>query len=210
MISSARGKQLPELAAWRVRGSDALERYLSLPEVDDFESALMTSRFYRAASFEPFLRHRYDDLRADLDQWLGIARALAGDSDHTRIVARENMFPALESAARTAAALGDMRRSQELMEEIVDAIDSQDSKAWLQVGEMRRASGDERGALQAYLTSARLEIPLGRIAWYSAGRSREKLGQPGEAIQCYRNSLALWPTGVAPARRIALIEAGAA
>ncbi|MEV6810231.1 tetratricopeptide repeat protein [Streptomyces sp. NPDC051132] len=207
IVASAQLKQLPELAKWHGRGSEALERYVALPQVDDFEKALTTSRFYRAAAFEPFLNGRHDDLRADLDRWLGIARELVGHDERTRILATENMYPAVESASRTEAALGNKTRSRDLMEEMVTKIDPIDSKAWLQVGELRRRDGDERGALQAYLTSAQFQVPLGRIAWFNAGRCWERLGEAQEAVQCYKKSLELWPTGLAPAQRIAAIEA---
>ncbi|MFE9927692.1 hypothetical protein [Streptomyces sp. NPDC005533] len=208
IVASATQKQLPELSKWHGRGFAALQQYIALPEVDEFEAALMTSRYYRAAAFEPFLNGRIDDLRADIDRWLGIARELTGHDDRTRTLAKENMFPALESASRSEAALGNKVRSRELMEEIVTEIDPIDSKVWIQVGELRRKDGDERGALRAYLTAAQFQVPLGRIAWFSAGRCWERLGEPQQAVHCYKKSLELWPTGLAPAQRIAAIEAG--
>ncbi|MFE5771833.1 hypothetical protein ACFQ7O_26100 [Streptomyces sp. NPDC056485] len=205
IVTSAQSKQLPALALWHARGLEALERYTSLPEVDDFEQTLMTSRFYRAAAFEPFLNNRRDQLRADLDCWLGLARDLTGHDARTRTLARENLFPALESAARTEAALGNTALSRQLMEEITSVVDPFDSKAWLQVADGRKQAGDLRGALTAYLNAARQQVPLGRVAWFGAGRCWEKLGDRQEAFECYRRSLEYWPTGLAPAQRIAAL-----
>ncbi|MFG2618870.1 hypothetical protein ACGFXC_14790 [Streptomyces sp. NPDC048507] len=208
IVTSAQSKQLPALALWHGRGLAALERYTGLPEVDDFERTLMTSRFYRAAAFEPFLNKRQDQLRADLDRWLGLARELTGHDARTRLLARENLFPALESAARTEAALGNTALGRELMEEITSVVDPLDSKAWLQVADGRKQAGDVRGALTAYLNAARRQVPLGRVAWFGAGRCWEKLGDPQEAFECYRRSLEYWPTGLAPAQRISALSAG--
>lgn len=209
IVASARWThQLSVLDKWHARGVKALERYTSLPEVDDFEKALATSRFYRSAGFRPFLHHHYEELRADCDRWLGIARELTGYDERTRVLARDNMYPALESASRTEAALGNTTVSRDRMEEITAVVDPLDSKGWIQVAEVRQKDNDLKGALTAYLNAARYQVPFGRIAWFGAGRCWEKLGDRQEAFECYRRSLEYGPTGLSPAQRIDAISQG--
>jgi tetratricopeptide (TPR) repeat protein len=208
IVASARLRQLPLLDKWHARGLEALKRYTSLREVDDFEKELMTSRFYRAAGFKPFLNHQHEALRADCDRWLGIARDLTGYDERTRILARDNMYPALESAARTEAALGNKALSRDRMEEITTEVDPLDSKGWIQVAEMRQKDNDLKGTLTAYLNAAHCQVPFGRIAWFCAGRCWEKLGDSQEAFECYRRSLEYWPTGLSPVQRIEVISQG--
>jgi tetratricopeptide (TPR) repeat protein len=201
-VNAARRRQPDTIARWRAKGEQALADYTALADVDDFNAALMTSRWYRAMGFLPFLTGDRDLLVADLDRWLGIAGDLVGHDDHTRIIAADNYFPAVETAIRTHTYLGNHELALQLVEKLAAEIDPIDPKTWLTAGELRYKAGDVPGALAAYQQAAHLEFPYGRLSWFNVGQCHEQLGQMDEAVECYRRSLAYWPTGLTPVRRL--------
>jgi Tfp pilus assembly protein PilF len=201
-LNAARRREPGTIAYWRSVGERALARYVAQPEVSDFSAALMTSRWYRAMGFLPLLTGDRDQLRSDLDQWLGIATDLVGDDDRTAIIAADNYFPAVETAIRTHMFLGDRDTALQLVDKLATEIDPIDPKAWLTAGELRYQAGDVTGARDAYQRAAHLQFPYGRLSWFNAGQCHEQLGDYQEAADCYRRSLAHWPTGVTPLRRL--------
>jgi tetratricopeptide (TPR) repeat protein len=208
-VIAARRRDVTSVAFWRTEGEAALATFVGLAEIDEFTAALMTSRFYRAMSFLPYLTGDRPQLESDMEQWLGIARELRGCDDRTRLLAADNLFPAVETAVRTETYLGNHARAIALAEELAHEIDPLEPKTWITLAELRFRSHDIAGALEAYLRAASLTIPFGRLAWFNAGQCYERLDQPDEAISCYLNSLALWPTGVTPLRRIHALASGA-
>jgi tetratricopeptide (TPR) repeat protein len=207
-VIAARRRDVSSVAFWRSEGEAALATFVGLAEIDEFTAALMTSRFYRAMSFLPYLTGDRPQLKADMDQWLGIARELRGCDDRTRVLAADNLFPAVETAVRTETYLGNHARAMTLAEELAHEIDPLEPKTWITLAELRFRGHDIAGALEAYLRAANLTIPFGRLAWFNAGQCYERLDQPEEAISCYLHSLALWPTGVTPLRRIHALASG--
>jgi hypothetical protein len=75
-VNAARRREPDTIAHWREVGGPALTAYTGLDEVGEFDAAIMTSRWYRAMGFLPFLTGDKDLLRSDMDQWLGIAQEL--------------------------------------------------------------------------------------------------------------------------------------
>ncbi|MFI7435867.1 hypothetical protein [Micromonospora haikouensis] len=201
-VNAARRREPETIARWRKLGEEDLARYTALPEVSEFDAAIMTSRWFRAMGFLPFLTGDRDLLRADMDRWLGIARELTGHDAHTRVIAADNYFPAVETAVRTHTYLGERDTALALVDELAERIDPIDPKTWLTAGELRYQAGDVGGALDAYLRAAHLQFPYGRISWFNAGQVHEQLGRADLAAECYRRSLAHWPTGVTPLRRL--------
>ncbi|KIR61389.1 hypothetical protein TK50_27450 [Micromonospora haikouensis] len=53
-----------------------------------------------------------------------------------------------------------------------------------------------------YLRAAHLQFPYGHVSWFDAGQVHGQLGRADLAAECYRRSLAHWPTGVTPLRRL--------
>ncbi|MER7271081.1 tetratricopeptide repeat protein [Micromonospora carbonacea] len=201
-VNAARRREPDTIARWRKLGEEDLARYTALPEVSEFDAALMTSRWFRAMGFLPFLTGDRELLRADMDRWLGIARELTGHDGHTRVIAADNYFPAVETAVRTHTYLGERDAALALVDELAQRVDPIDPKTWLTAGELRHQAGDVGGALDAYLRAAHLQFPYGRISWFNAGQVHEQLGRADLAAECYRRSLAHWPTGVTPLRRL--------
>ncbi len=209
-VLAARRREPDVIAYWRAKGERALADYVKLSEVDDFNGALMTSRWYRAVGFLPYLTGDKDLLTSDMDRWLGIARDLVGHDEDTRIIAADNYFPAVETAIRTHTYLGHHDVALRMVDELTVEIDPIDPKTWLTAGELRFKAGDVTGALAAYQRAAHLEFPFGRLSWFNAGQCHEKLGHFDEAVECYRRSLDHWPTGVTPLRRIRDLHVGGA
>lgn len=202
-VNAARLRQADTMRWWRAEGEHTLAAYRALPEVDEFSGLLMTSRWFRSMGFLPFVTGDRELLRADLDQWLGIATELLGaTSDHEAIIAADNYFPAVETAVRTHTYLGEHAEALRLVERLATEIDPVDAKTWLELGELRHQAGDVTGARDAYLHAAHLEFPYGRLSWFNAGQCHEQLGEFEDAVECYRRSLEHWPTGVSPLRRI--------
>jgi tetratricopeptide (TPR) repeat protein len=202
-VNAARLRQVDTMRWWRAEGEHTLAAYRALPEVDEFSGLLMTSRWYRSMGFLPFVTGDRELLRADLDQWLGIATELLGASDtHSAIIAADNYFPAVETAVRTHSYLGEHDEALRMVERLATEIDPVDAKTWLELGELRYKAGDVTGARDAYLRAAHLEFPYGRLSWFNAGQCHEELGEFEDAVECYRRSLEHWPTGVSPLRRI--------
>jgi len=201
-VNAARRREPDTIAFWRGEGEGALARYVALPEVNEFNAALMTSRWYRAMGFLPFLTGDRDLLRSDMDQWLGIATELVGYDEHTQIIAADNYFPAVETAIRTHIFLGETDTALQLVEKLSAEIDPIDPKTWLTAGELRFQAGDVAGAREAYARAAHLQFPYGRLSWFNVGQCQEKLGEFDEAAESYRRSLAHWATGVTPLRRL--------
>jgi len=209
MVSAARLKDVPQVRYWREIGGPILWDLTVSGSLTEFEVGRATSRFYRAASFLPYLTGDGEALRADMHVWLSTARALRGTTPKERILARENLFPAVESASRTLDYLSDPQAAEALMDEIVQEIDPLDSKAWMQVGDLRLRRGDLVAAAEAFERSGVLAVPLGRISWFKAGRCYSAMSRNREALQCHIKSLELWPTGVSPlmeAQRLADAE----
>jgi tetratricopeptide (TPR) repeat protein len=201
-VMAARRRDVAAVAFWREQGTAALSTFTGLSEIDEFTAALMTSRFHRAMSFLPYLSGDRDLLKTDMDSWLGIARDLCSYDERTRVLVADNLFPAVETAVRTETYLGNHSRAMALAEELAFEIEPLEPKTWLTLAELRVQGHDIPGARDAYLRAARLTVPFGRMAWFSAGQCYEKLEQPDEAVGCYLQSLALWPTGISPLRRI--------
>lgn len=201
-VSAFRRHDIATLAYWRAESERALAFYATVAEADDFSLAMLTSRFHRAMSFLPYLTGDHDLLRTDMDRWLGIARELSGHDERTRVLAADNLFPAVETAFRTEAYLGNHAAAAALVEELAYKIDPLEAKTWIQLAEFRMRGNDFAGALKAYLRAAHLTVPHGRLAWFNAGQCYEKLGHPDDAVECYLKSLAHWPTGISPLRRI--------
>ncbi|MCA9797463.1 MAG: hypothetical protein KC910_36880, partial [Candidatus Eremiobacteraeota bacterium] len=174
---------------WREIAHAELGRLSGESGCSGFQLGLLTTRFYRAVSFAPFISKDLALLREDAEQCEQIARGLVATDDHEELLRRENMFPMLETCARIWGFLGDHDRATAMMEEIVNEVDPLDSKAWIQVGEMREKRGQLESAYEAFRQAGRLRVPLGAIAWFRAARCAEQLGRQQECLDCLLRSL---------------------
>lgn len=198
-----------ECQEWRAKGEALLQEFMALDLYEPFEKELLSSRFYRAVSYAPFLADDKQTLKRDAAAIESYARGLKPEGKFQRVLAHENLYPMLETCSRIWSFLGDPNRAYDLMTEISAQVDPLDPKAWLQAGEYKAKRGDWPGALEAYRKAGELAFPYGRVAWYKAGRILEKQGQLASAQDCYRNSLQLWPGGLSPQARLNVLAEGA-
>jgi tetratricopeptide (TPR) repeat protein len=196
----------PEVERWRNTGLSVLAKIDRCSRFTDFERQLLVSRFYRAASYYPFVMQDMAMLRNDARLCEDNARALRPQNRLQQLVCDENTFPMLESMAKVHAKLGDHDRAFALVREISHSLDPLDSRAWIQLGELHEKRGETEAALDAFLRSAAIGAPFGRVAWYKAGACFEEAGDDREARRCYLRSLHHGPRGASPLdglRRIA-------
>ncbi|MGV9924971.1 hypothetical protein [Nocardia rhamnosiphila] len=201
MVQSARRKDVQGVEQWRDNGCMYLARYTSRDEVSDFESHLMTSRYWRAATFLPYLTGDHDALVREFQLVLDHAHAAEPGSDQEVILRRENLIPAYESASRTYQAIGCADEAIEYMER-ASAVDPLDSKVLLQVGDLYQRRSDFETASGYFDRAAAIAVPHGALSWFRAGRARHLAGDHAGAIDRYLRSVQLQPAGVSNYRNI--------
>ena len=207
VVHYGKKKDISSISTWRERGFKLLSLIQDCSHFNLFEKTLLTSRFYRAMSYFPFLKRDDFLLRQETNYCESNARELFtfADDQKKQLLALENLFPALESVSRIYNSLGEKERAEKLMEEIIEKVDPHDSKAWIQLGDLREKRNDYAGALDAFQRAGLLQVPLGGLAWFRAGRVAEKLGDKKLAEDFYMNSLHLCPRGITPLKRLSKI-----
>jgi len=207
VVHYGKKKDIFSISTWRERGFKLLSIIQDCSHFNLFEKTLLTSRFYRAMSYFPFLKRDDFLLRHETSLCESKARELFAfaDDQKKKLLAMENLFPALESVSRIYYSLGEKEHAEELMKEIIDKVDPHDSKAWIQLGDLREKRNDYEGALKAFQRAGLLQVPLGGLAWFRAGRVAEKLGDKKLAEDFYMNSLHLCPRGITPLKRLSKI-----
>lgn len=178
---------------------------LSSKSFSEFEKSLLSSRVYRASSYLPYLNKDPEWLLSEIEKCQQFAIQLLPTNQFEEILKLENNFPMYESSARTYSFLNDHKNALRFMTKIVDEVDSNDPKAWLQVGEAYDKTGDISQALECYKKASVLSCPLGKISFYKLGRTYEKLNLKREALFSYLTSLHHWPIGPSPLKQILAI-----
>lgn len=201
-VFSGQRKNLFQLKLWRDRGFKILEFILENQNFDDFEKEILTSRFYRAVSFYPFLIQDHTTLLKEAEICEFYARNLKPENEKQRLLKKENLFPMLESMSRIYHRLGEKSHGLDLMKEIVDQIDPYDAKAWLQFADLNEKLGLLEQAKKAYQKACSFGVPLGGISWYRMGRLLEKMGDIESAQTCYWRSIKYCPKGISPLKRL--------
>jgi tetratricopeptide (TPR) repeat protein len=169
------GAPLEELFDWQARSERNLEG--ALVGQDCFTSALLQSRFYRAAAFVPQRRGDRADVVRTMDLAEQHARAMVAASDARSLIRLENLYPVLESRTKEALWLGDLELALARAESLID-LDPYDSRAWLELGEVRLRRQEFAPAAEAYATAATLGHPSRAVGLHMAGRCFDRLGQP--------------------------------
>jgi tetratricopeptide (TPR) repeat protein len=200
LVLFGRFRQSASLASeWREHARRALEDHL--PSVDTFAAGMWTSRFHRAAAYVPFLQ---GNLRGAL---LALRYALReGESLHPKnrvegILARENLYPILESMGKTLELAGQVTAARRYYKRLVQ-VDPSDSKAWIELGNAHFAVGRFREAATCYGRGAYLGPPGTEIAAYLEGVCWKKLGQRGPAAWSFLDSLRADREGISPHKEL--------
>jgi tetratricopeptide (TPR) repeat protein len=189
------GASLAELTRWRRRvervHADTVNR------VDDFTAGLLTSRFYRAMGFLP--QHRGD--RAEVVRLMDLAerhaRAMKPATSAQELLYLENLHPVMESRTKEALWLGDRDLALARTLEVVE-LDPYDSKAWVELGQVRMLRKEWAHAAQAYLVSATLGPPASAIGRHMAGVCFRECGQDLLAAFFFKDALEIDPLGISP------------
>ena len=206
MVFYGQKSNISELKRWRDRGFPVLAKIQESKEFAKFEKELLTSRFYRASSYFPYLIGDHDLLMREAELCENYARNLTPASGREQLLKSDNLFPMLESMSRIYFQFGEKNNALSLMEEIVLKVDPCDSKAWLQVGDMREKLGMIDKAKEAFQTAANLGTPLGGLTWFRLGRISEKTDDIEWAKYSYMRSLKFSPKGISPLKRLKAIS----
>jgi tetratricopeptide (TPR) repeat protein len=171
-----------------------------------FDYHFFVSRFYRAVSYLPYLVREFDAARAEMELCEEHARAIPVQTPSERVVARDNLYIALESQMRVVLAQGNVTRARELADEIVD-IDPWDSRTHFERAEVLLRVGDTAAAAEDYRAATRFSPPGTAAAYYMLGHCLEQLGELEHALDSYRHALAVDPGGITSATALQRLAA---
>jgi tetratricopeptide (TPR) repeat protein len=193
------GAPVEELELWRGRAESILESVIATR--NDFTSALLVSRFYRAAAFVPQREGRPAEVTRMMDVAEKQGRALVPTSDAEELLRLENLYPILESRTKEALWLGELDLALARAESLV-SLDPYDSRAWLELGEVRLRRAEYASAAEAYATAAILGAPSTAIGCHMAGLCFRKLGQSSLAAYFFEAAIRIDPQAISPREQI--------
>jgi tetratricopeptide (TPR) repeat protein len=189
------GAPVEELVEWHARSERNLESVLA--HRDDFTRALLLSRFYRAAAFVP---QRQGD-RAEVVRMMDLAehhaRAMVPANEAEALLRLENLYPVLESRTKEALWLGDLDLALAHAQALID-LDPYDSRAWLELGEVRLKRNECAPAAEAYAVAATLGPPSTAVGRHMAGLCFRRLGQPLLAAFFFKASVDVDARAISP------------
>lgn len=189
------GAPVEDLDEWHARAEQTLEA--ALAHCDDFGRALLLSRFYRAAAFVP---QRHGD-RAAVVRMMDLAEHYALEmtpSDESqKLLQLENLYPVIESRTKEALWLGDLDLALTRAERLIN-LDPYDSRAWLELGQVRLERKEYAPAAEAYVVAATLGPPSSAIGRHMAGVCFRQLGQPLFAAFFFKAAIEIDPKGISP------------
>lgn len=169
------GAPADELVVWRTRTERRLD--LVAAKVGDFLQGLLCSRFWRAAAFIPQREGTRRELVRMMDLAEHHARAMVPAGDAQELLYFENLHPMMESRVKEALWLGDFDLALERALYVV-GLDTYDSRAWLELGQVRLRRKEPALAAEAYAVAAMLGHPSTAIARHMAGLCFRDLAQP--------------------------------
>lgn len=187
-------RDIKSVDSWRRQGEKILQQINRSNRFSAEELGLLNSRWWRFASFLPFLTGKRSQLIAETQRYEKLAREFAYTNERTT----ENMYAALETKARIEEFLGNPLRALEAFNELATRVDPYDAKVWINIGDLKEKLSDHRGAIAAFTWAARLGPPLREIAWYRAGLNHTVLKEYDQALACQINSLTSYPLGKSP------------
>jgi tetratricopeptide (TPR) repeat protein len=184
-----------ELAAWRRHSERILEA--ALTKGDDFTCALRLSRFYRAAAFVPQRHGDRSEVVRIMDLAERHARSMVPADESQELLYLENLYPVIESRTKEALWLGDLDVALARAHSLID-LDPYDSRAWLELGQVRLQRNEYAPAAEAYAVAAMLGPPSSAIGRHMAGLCFRYLGQPLIAAFFFQASLEIDARGFSP------------
>ncbi|HEY5816688.1 MAG TPA: tetratricopeptide repeat protein [Solirubrobacterales bacterium] len=189
-----KAKDVRAAREWRDIGFAVLGEVESCDCFEPDEVRLLASRFWRFASFVPFLEGDDRALLAEARRYEELAR----ECDLSEPLALENLYAVLETRARVCEHLGDLDGAVGSFEELIADVDPTDAKAHINLGAARERRGDLAAAGAAFRRAARFGPPGRELAWYRAGLCHEQEGDAVAAAGCHLRSLEAYPLGKSP------------
>jgi tetratricopeptide (TPR) repeat protein len=189
------GASVEDLSQWRARSESILD--VALAKSDAFTSALLLSRFYRSAAFVP--QRRGD--RAEVVRMMELAERhaleMAPADEAQQLLHLENLYPVIESRTKEALWLEDLDLALTRAQRLVD-LDPYDSRAWLELGQMRLQRNEYAQAAEAYAVAATVGPPSSAVGRHMAGLCFRHLGQPLLAAYFFTSSIEIDPLAISP------------
>jgi tetratricopeptide (TPR) repeat protein len=182
------GAPAEDLVEYRARAERILVDVMA--KADYFTSAILQSRFYRAAAFVPQSKNDRAEMIRTMDLAEQHALSAAPADAAQELIYRENLHPLLESRTKEACWLGDLDLALERALKVID-LDPYDSKAWLELGQVRLGRPEYAPAAEAYASAAVLGPPASAIAQHMAGICFRNLGQPSLAALFFKSAIEL-------------------
>jgi tetratricopeptide (TPR) repeat protein len=193
------GAPTEDLLEWRARAERIVHEVGA--KTDAFTRMLLLSRFHRAAAFVPQRCGDRREVVRVMDVAEQHARALVPADAAQELLYLENLHPLLESRAKEALWLGDLDLALHRALGVIE-LDGYDSRAWLELGEVRRRRGEAALAAEASSVAATLGTPSSAIARHMAGLCFRNLGQPLLAAFFFRSALEVDPHAISPHEEI--------
>jgi tetratricopeptide (TPR) repeat protein len=192
-------KELGEALAWRTVAEAALAELLADPACTPLDRLMLESRFYRSATYVPFLQRDQARLGAEMERAERLAREVRAATPYEEFLRRENLRACLESRSKEALAFGHDELAHARIEEVI-AIDPYEPKSHIELAESLVRQGREREAADAYLRAARLGPTSTASSYGLAGECLDRAGLPELAEDCFIQSLRIDPYAVSSAR----------
>jgi tetratricopeptide (TPR) repeat protein len=189
------GAGAEELASWHPVLERALER--AVRESDQFTGELLTSRYYRVLGFLPQKRKDRKEVVRVMRLAERHARKLKPATKTQELLYLENLHPVMESRTKEALWLGKRDLALERARSVVK-LDPYDSKAWVELGQVRMLRKEWAHAAEAYVVAAMLGPPASAIGRHMAGVCFRRCGQDMLAAFFFKDALEVDPHGVSP------------
>ncbi|MBC3843081.1 tetratricopeptide repeat protein [Streptacidiphilus sp. 4-A2] len=192
-------KSLEQALAWRARAEADLAELLADPGCTPLDRLMLESRFYRSATYVPFLQQDEARLTAEMERAEELARAVRAADPYQEFLRRENLRACLESRSKEALAFGRDQLAHTRIEEVI-AIDPYEPKSHIELAESLVQQGRHREAADSYLRAARLGPTSTSMSYGLAGECFARAGLPELAEDCFVQSLRIDPYAVSSAR----------
>lgn len=190
---------LRELAEWSRRFESSLA--LATDRMDEFTTELFTSRFYRGTGFLPQRRGDRNEVVRRMDLAERHALKMKPATPVQELLYRENLHALMESRTKEALWLDDKDQALARSLKVIE-VDPYDSKAWVEVGQVRFFRKEWHEAAQAYAVAGMLGPPASAVGRHMAGVCFRELGQDLLAALFFKDTLEFDSLGISPREEI--------
>ena len=189
------GGATAELLRWQACLEEALNA--ACRGVDDFAAGLYRSRFFRASGFLPQRLGDREGLRHTMDEAERYAVGLRPATSAEEHLYFENLHALMESRTKEALWLGDLDLALARARRAI-AADPNDSKVWVELGQVFMRRKEWQTAAGAYATAAMLGAPAGAIGRQMAGVCLCRSGDESIAALLFKDTAEIDPFGASP------------